>query len=190
MLYSYCLYACRIQDNSLVGDSMKTNDLQYALAYPIVHHDGQTRTWDETTPYAIHPIWCAMTLLSETTLPVELREIGYQALLWHDLLEDTDLKKLPLDTPGGVRELVTEMTFKNFAEEMQKVWERSETTRLLRLYDKVSNLLDGTWMSDEKWNEYVTYTLKLTEQVEAMCGKNGYGKLNIVKIARAICILR
>src|ERR1700737_3082179 len=92
------------------GDSMKTNDLQYAMTYPIVHHDGQTRTWDETTPYAIHPIWCAMTFLSETTLPADLREIGYHVLLWHDLLEDTELKSLPPNTPGEVRELVDELT--------------------------------------------------------------------------------
>ena len=169
---------------------MLTKDLQYALTFPIIHHDGQTRSWDEVTPYAIHPIWCAMTFLSETTLPEELRETGYQVLLWHDLLEDTELKSLPLDTPGEVKELVIEMTFENFAEEMQKVWERSETTRLLKLYDKVSNLLDGTWMSDEKWNEYVTYTLKLTNHVETISSTNKYGKLNIVKIARAICILR
>jgi hypothetical protein len=100
------------------------------------------------------------------------------------------MKSLPLDTPSEVEELVIEMTFENFAEEMQKVWERSETTRLLKLYDKVSNLLDGTWMSDEKWNEYVSYTLKLTEQVETISSNYKYGNLNIVKIARAICILR
>jgi len=93
------------------------------------------------------------------------------------------MKSLPLDTPSEVEELVIEMTFENFAEEMQKVWERSETTRLLKLYDKVSNLLDGTWMSDEKWNEYVSYTLKLTEQVETISSNYKYGNLNIVKIA-------
>jgi hypothetical protein len=169
---------------------MITKDLQYAMTYPIIHHEGQTRSWDNATPYAIHPIWCAMTFLSETTLPADLREIGYQVLLWHDLLEDTKLKSLPPNTPSEVKELVDEMTFKNFAEEMQKVWERSETTRLLKLYDKVSNLLDGAWMNDKKWNEYVSYTLKLTEQVEAISSNQKYGELNIMKIARAICVLR
>lgn len=167
-----------------------TKDLQYALTYPIIYHEDQTRTWDEKTPYAIHPIWCAMTFLSETTLPQNLREIGYQVLLWHDLLEDTKLEKLPPGTSGEVEELVKEMTFKSFAEEKQKVWERSENTRLLKLYDKVSNLLDDTWLNDEKWNEYVSYTQQLTENVEEICKRNRYGKLNILKIARAICILR
>jgi hypothetical protein len=56
------------------------------------------RWWDGTTPYAIHPIWCATTLLAETTLSAEIRFTGYQVLLWHDMLEDTSL---PLPSGGG-----------------------------------------------------------------------------------------
>ena len=54
-------------------------------------------------------------------------------------------------------------------------------SKLLKLYDKVSNLLDGNWMKTEKWNIYVEHTLRLAGDVEHV-----YGTLNIVKIARAI----
>jgi hypothetical protein len=53
--------------------------------------------------------------------------------------------------------------------------------RALKLYDKVSNLLDGKWMKAEKWNIYVEHTLRLASEVEQL-----FGELNIVKIATAI----
>jgi hypothetical protein len=168
---------------------MKTDDLQENLGYTCRAHHGATRRWDQTTPYAIHPLWCAMTLLSETTLPESLRDVGYQALLWHDILEDTQAG-LPSDSSDTVKQLVQEMTFESFSDEMQHIWERSDTARLLKLYDKVSNLLDGTWMQNEQWNQYVTYTLKLLENVENISRKYRYGSLNIVKIARVICSLK
>jgi hypothetical protein len=139
------------------------------------------RFWDERTPYAIHPIWCAMTLLTETTLPEEIRYNGYLALLWHDILEDTTLP-LPDDTPPQVRTLVEEMTFENFTDEIERLWERSDTTKLLKLYDKVSQFLDGTWLSDAGRERLLTHTRKLQEFVETT-----YGELNIVRIARAVC---
>ena len=139
------------------------------------------RFWDKSTPYAIHPIWCAMTLLAETELKEEIRLPGYQALLWHDTLEDTNLPLPEVTSPEVVR-LVEEMTFKNFDDEKEKIWQRSDMTKLLKLYDKISNLLDGTWMRDEKWNAYVKHTLKLSDFVAEK-----YGELDIVKIARAIC---
>ncbi len=148
--------------------------------YPNTPSDA-IRFWDRTTPYAIHPIWCAMTLLTETTLPDDIRYPGYQALLWHDTLEDTTLP-LPSHSDPTVQRLVEEMTFANFDEEYRTLWERSDTTKLLKLYDKVSILLDAVWMSDAKWNKVVDHALKLVAFVETT-----YGELNIVKIARVIC---
>jgi (p)ppGpp synthase/HD superfamily hydrolase len=166
-----------------------TTELQESINYAVNAHKSATRRWDGRTPYVIHPLWCAMTLLTETNLPASLREVGYQTLLWHDILEDTKAG-LPPNTREQVEQLVQEMTFESFADEMQHVWSRNETARLLKLYDKVSNLLDGTWMSDEQWNQYVNYTLRLMENVEVICRKYGYGPLNVVKIARAICLLK
>lgn len=138
------------------------------------------RKWDGRTPYGIHPIWCAMTLLSETTLPEEIRVNGAQALLLHDILEDTTAE-LPDDTPTEVRALVEGMTFDSSDEEMQLIWDRSLEIKLLKIYDKVSNLLDGSWMPVEKQARYAAYLLRLCDEVELH-----YGKLNIIQIARAI----
>ena len=142
------------------------------------------RFWDKTTPYAVHPIWCAMTLLTETTLPEEIRFRGYQALLWHDTLEDTT-SPLPENTDEAVSQLVHEMTFLSFRDEQEKIWSSRDVVKLLKLYDKVSILLDATWMKTEKWNSLVDYTLRLKAFVSET-----YGELNIVKIAGAVCQVR
>ncbi len=163
-------------------------EMKPAIEYAIDAHtqhpktpDNSVRFFDRITPYAVHPIWCAMTLLTETQLPFEIRHIGYQALLWHDILEDTQVT-LPENTEAEVRKLVEEMTFESLSAEREQIWERSDTAKLLKLYDKVSNLLDASWMSPVKRGQYVAYTLELTAFVE-----NKYGELNIVKLAQAMC---
>lgn len=139
------------------------------------------RLWDRHTPYVIHPIWCAMTLLTETALDETIRYPGAIVLLWHDTLEDTQLP-LPKDTQPEIRQLVHEMTFANLDEEFERVWERSDTTKLLKLYDKVSQFLDGVWLTDTRWNQLVQHTRKLEQFVLAR-----YGESNIVKISCAVC---
>lgn len=168
---------------------MILQNLAHLISYAIEsHRDHATkssktvRKWDGRTPYGIHPTWCATTLLTETTLPEELRIMGAEALLFHDVLEDTTAE-LPHLTSHRVRDLVDEMTFDNSDEEMERVWSRSQECKLLKLYDKVSNLLDGVWMTPEKRAKYVAYTLRLAEEVERDFGP----QLNILKIARAVC---
>jgi hypothetical protein len=143
--------------------------------------DDAIRFWDKTTPYAVHPIWCAVTLLTETKLPEDIRFKGYQALLWHDTLEDTTLP-LPENTDAEVVQLVLDMTFESFRDEQAKIEACRDVVKLLKLYDKVSILLDAVWMKDEKWNHLVAYTLRLRQFV-----LETYGDLNIVKIAGAVC---
>ena len=138
------------------------------------------RRWDNSTPYAVHPLWCALTLLHETALPKDLREAGAVALLFHDVLEDTSAA-LPEHVTEYVRELVVGMTFETSQEEEQKVWEQSKEVRLLKLYDKVSNLLDGAWMTPERRQRYLAYTLRLAIDVE-----QNFGMLNIVRLARSL----
>ncbi|MDP2669133.1 MAG: hypothetical protein Q8P07_04845 [bacterium] len=139
------------------------------------------RKWDGKTPYGIHPVWCAMTLLAETTLPEKFRVTGALALLFHDVKEGTTAE-LPKGLLREVVRLVEGMTFESSDEEMLKIWSRSRKIKLLKLYDKVSNLLDGSWMSKEKRVRYAKYLLRLCRDVEPH-----YGKLNIIRIARAIC---
>lgn len=141
------------------------------------------RKWDGKTPYSVHPIWCAITIMTETTLPEKIRTLGAEALLLHDILEDTTAK-LPDDTSAEVRTLVEGMTFESSDEEMKLIWDRSLEIKLFKLYDKVSNLLDGSWMSFERRNRYAAYLLRLCDEVESH-----YGKLNIIRIARAIAVI-
>lgn len=139
------------------------------------------RLWDKQTPYAMHPIWCATTILSETTLPAQLRYDGALALLYHDVLEDTT-HSLPSRLPKRIKSLVQEMTFPGgFAEESQQLWQKSDVVKLYKLYDKVSNLLDAVWMSPELYQQYRTFTQKLCHQVEAK-----HGRLHIVAIFHSL----
>lgn len=163
-------------------------ELEKHLSYVINAHNNlakkarnRVRLWDKKTPYSIHPIWCAMTILTETSLPKQLRENGCLALLYHDILEDTNAK-LPSTLHINVRSLVVEMTFtKGITQEMREVWEKEPEVKLLKLYDKVSNLLDSSWMSPEEFRLYLNHTRKLADYV-----KMQYGLLNIVKIAYSL----
>ncbi|MFA6053641.1 MAG: hypothetical protein WC762_13745 [Methylobacter sp.] len=140
-----------------------------------------TRLWDKTTPYGVHPTWCAMTILQETDLPEDIRLDGYQALLLHDILEDTTAS-LPEDTSPEVRALVEGMTFESIDQERELVWSRGKEIVLLKLYDKTSNLLEGKTMYPDRKILYVAYMRRLIEEVQ-----KEYGELNIVTIAEAMC---
>jgi len=139
------------------------------------------RYWDMKTPYFIHPLWCATTISTETELDETTRKEGALTLLYHDVVEDTT-KPLPDTLSDRVKELVGHMTFEGgSAEEMEKIWEKPIEVKLYKLYDKVSNLLDGAWMKPEKKAKYVAYTKKLCEEVEST-----YGDLHIVKMAKKL----
>lgn len=140
-----------------------------------------TRLWDKCTPYGVHPTWCAMTILQETDLPEDIRLDGYQALLLHDILEDTTAS-LPEDTSLEVRALVRGMTFEGIDQERDQVWSRGKEIVLLKLYDKVSNLLEGKTMYPDRRILYLAYTRRLIAEV-----RKAYGELNIVAIAEAMC---
>jgi len=162
--------------------------LQHHLRYVINAHASYPkkpinafRLWDQQTPYSIHPLWCAMTIATETTLPEKIRKDGMITLLYHDILEDTT-KKLPLGLNQNVCHLIRDMTFSGgINEEIKKIWHKSKEVRLLKLYDKVSNLLDGIWMKPDKRTAYQQYVEQLIKDVE-----HNYTKLNIIRIARAI----
>ena len=152
----------------------------YAHADMAIKPSKAVRKWDEATPYGVHPVWCAMTLLTETGLTEDIRETGAIALLYHDVLEDTRAG-LPEGTLSRVKDLVEQMTFVSSANEMEEIWSREPVVKLLKLYDKTSNLLDGVWMSPEKRTHYADYLLRLCDEIE-----RHWGQLNIIRIARAI----
>ncbi|MEH6814356.1 MAG: hypothetical protein V7677_17620 [Motiliproteus sp.] len=120
-----------------------------------------------------------MTILSETKLEAKLRWQGAIALQFHDVIEDTRLP-LPSDLPIGVTNWVEQMTFSSFAEEKERIWSCAPHIRMLKLYDKTSNLLDSVWMNPDKRLAYVDFTEKLRKDVV-----QNYGELNITVIALA-----
>ena len=132
------------------------------------------------TPYGIHPVWAAMTILHERALPPEIRWNGAQAILYHDILEDTTAS-LPQNLPGHVQELIRGMTFEDFQREELLVWDRSPEVRLLSLYEKTSNWLDGDWLYLERRIVHRKHLTELADDVE-----KHWGTLNIVIIARAL----
>ncbi len=140
----------------------------------------KTRKFDNITPYAVHPLWCMTTILAEPLLPQHLRYKGAQALLFHDVIEDTNVS-LPSELNDYVVSLIQDMTFESSAEEMAKIWEKPRFVQLLKLYDKTSNFMDGTWMSFEKREIYKVYIRLLIDNLS-----DEYEDLNIFKIARSI----
>lgn len=166
-------------------------ELADLIGYILVSHEEKplepgkaVRKWDGRTPFGTHPTWCAMTILTEAGLPEEFRVAGAQALLLHDILEDTTAG-LPEGTSAQVAELVEGMTFAGSEEEMRLVWSRGPEIRLLKLYDKANNHLNIFGMPQEKLKRYAAYILALCDDVEPR-----YGTLNIVRIARAIATER
>lgn len=144
----------------------------------------RVRRHDGETPYLVHPAWTAFTIMQEPGLSLELRWLGFRVLTLHDVKEDTTFE-LPDWVPVEVQEHVTLMSFESSQVEMKEVWSRSEVIRLFKLYDKVSNLMDGTWMDarpEGYRQEYERHTLRLADDVE-----ENFGLLNICRIARVLC---
>lgn len=139
------------------------------------------RKMDGKTPYASHPIWCAMAILAEPTLPEDIRELGARILLFHDLLEDTTAV-LPPGTPPQVEQGVADMTFVDVGQEIADVWKRGDLILLLKLYDKTHGLLDRRLAPRKKRRRNARYALRLAKAVD-----KAYGPLNITVLCRALC---
>jgi (p)ppGpp synthase/HD superfamily hydrolase len=79
-----------------------SQQLRQAIAHAAAAHGSfpntlrdAVRFHDQKTPYVVHPLWCASSLLMEPVLPEDLRRDGAVALLWHDTLEDTSMPLPP-----------------------------------------------------------------------------------------------
>lgn len=142
--------------------------------------DDAVRFWDGKTPYAIHPVWCGLTMLTETSLPNDVRDNGALALFYHDVLEDTKME-LPSDLPEHVVELIHDMTFAGFDEEKKLLFNKSDEVILLKLFDKTSNLMDAVWMGEARLADYCEFTKKILDYTIKI-----YGELNITAYAQAI----
>jgi len=140
-------------------------------------HRKQNRKWDKEVPYWTHPVWCATMILCEPLLNKRIRHRGATALLYHDAREAGHGAMVP----PSVDSLVRDMTFESFDEEMQVLMTKQDLVILLKLYDKTHNLLDSTWMTKKRKDEYRLHTLRLVERVEEV-----YGNLQICYLARML----
>ncbi|MFA6548251.1 MAG: hypothetical protein WCT11_04960 [Candidatus Magasanikbacteria bacterium] len=133
----------------------------------------------ESNPYFTHSLWCAMTILLETKLPESIRLPGSEALLFHDVLEDTSAK-LPTDLSQEVKDLVQSMTFDDFHKEVKETLAKPPINQLLKLYDKTATLYDGV-VKNKVGKEWYDYLQNLVINVE-----KEYGELNIVLLAKTL----
>src|SRR5690242_21727000 len=117
----------------LINYSLRSH-LERALvpAQALRHSDGRT-------PYGVHPVWSAITLLQETEVPEDVRYDGAVALLFHDLAEDTDAP-YPDELSVRARAWAEDMTYSSTQEENDLIWSKSAPVKLLTLIEKTNTL--------------------------------------------------
>ncbi len=139
-----------------------------------------TRNWDGKTPFVYHPIWCAATIVTEQKLSEDMRQIGALALLYHDVLEDTN-GNLPPNLSKEVINAIRSLTFESKSSRWEDIRVLPPEFRLLKLYDKTSNLLDPITQDSADLLERQKIVRLLIEDV-----LRHFGELNITKIARSL----
>ena len=156
----------------------KLLDFSYS-AYQLKNIDSHTYRQAGKVPYLTHPLWCSLIFLNDALIPIKLRKVGYEALLLHDILEDTNAK-LPKWVGDKVRKLVSEMTFPSWEEEKKVLLTKPPFIKLLKLVDKLASMYDLDVMPKNKkgWKKI---TFALLKDVEKK-----YGQIRVVQIGKAI----
>ena len=148
-------------------------------AYHNSNITGQAMSPGGPFPYFVHPLWCAMILANDRRLSKDERVAGFQALILHDVLEDT-AKKLPTWVSVEVADLVRELTFESWEEKKKQVKSKSKFVKLLLLADGLANMYEET-IRENKKTEYKQQTAYLLKEAQ----KN-YPQSRIVEIGKAI----
>lgn len=162
-------------------------DFAYS-AYQENNISNQAYRQNGNVPYIMHPLWCASMLIADIQVPQEQRELGFKALILHDVLEDTSLK-LPDWVSDDVKNVVNELTFESFEQAIKEYDSKEPFIKLLLLYDKLSSMYEkhvgitgkteeARTMKRKLWKEF---TLKGIEEVE-----KEYGNIRIVQVGKAI----
>ena len=147
----------------------KLTDFAYEAHELNINDHGWTTRQLGNVPFVVHPLWCALTVLNDTTIDQDLRELGFRVLLLHDVLEDTRFK-LPPDLNEKTISLINDMTYDNFDEEKKHVPSKPVFLQFLKLIDKVSTIYDNhgpiSCLKPERqrdWRQYTELLLKNTE---------------------------
>lgn len=130
-------------------------------------------------PYLVHPFFCAAMLIADQRLPDEKRKLGFQALILHDVLEDTSAK-LPRWVNPKVKKLVKEMTFEDWEKKKKEVGKKSKFVKLLLLVDGIANMYEET-PNPKKWKDYKKQVQYLLKEV-----RKDYPKSRIVQMGKMI----
>lgn len=131
-------------------------------------------------PYIIHPMWAAGTLVADPKLPKEERILGYQILVLHDVLEDTDVQ-LPDWVSEDVKKGVQALTHDNWQEEQEAVTHYTPFLKLLKLCDKIQTMYELAIVDPVKAHEWKQLIERLAVDVE-----DHYGNTRVVVIAKAL----
>ena len=166
------------------GKFKKLLDFAYT-AYQLKNTEGHTYRQGGKVPNFTHPLWCSLIFLNDALIPFRLRKVGFEALLLHDVLEDTNAK-LPKWVGKDVRKLVYEMTFSAppgndpWDEEKKVLLKKPVFIKLLKLVDKLASMYDLDVMPKNKkvWKKITAQLLKDVEKK--------YGQIRVVQIGKAI----
>lgn len=110
-------------------------------------------------PYGIHPALAAMLMLHESSIPIDERLLYSKALMFHDVLEDTNIPSPMIDE--DIRGLVVDLTFDDNVDSAAEAVKRGPKIAMLKSYDTVCNLfgLDLTdWPHDKKLRRLIKAT--------------------------------
>ncbi len=129
----------------------------------------RVRSHDLVTPFAVHPLQCALAALSEPVLDGELRVKLFRVLLYHELEAQTGIKPDFLQLP--IQEMIRSLRCLGHG---ALGWSAPPEIRLAKLYSLVFDLQDGQLPQDAHAN--------LLHHLVTDVAEN-YGVLNIVKLA-------
>lgn len=148
-------------------------------AYHSHNTSGQEYRQKGKVPYIMHPIWCASIFITDTRIPYKEREIGFKALILHDVLEDTDLP-LPNWVELKVKNIVKELTFESPNQALREAESKSIFIKLLLLVDGLSSMYEEHVAPQRKkiWKKAMK---KLLKDVKAK-----YGNIRIVQVAEVV----
>lgn len=148
-------------------------------AYLEQNTSGQAFRQEGQVPYFVHPLWCAMMMVTDTRIPAEERRVGVQALFLHDILEDTNAA-LPEWVEPRVKRLVEQLTFESWEQALKEVPKKPIEVKLLILFDSLSSMYEEH-VSLSKRPQWKQKVLDLLRDVDAH-----YGDLRIVQVGKAI----
>ncbi|MBI5654110.1 hypothetical protein HZC53_00430 [Candidatus Uhrbacteria bacterium] len=127
------------------------------------------RSHDLHTPFAVHPLQCALAVLSEPALDGELRVKLFDVLLHHELEAQTGIK--PDFLPLPIQEMIRSLRCLSHGD---LGWSAPPEIRLCKLYSLTFDVMDG--------QAPTTQHLLIEALVEDV--ENSFGGLNITQTAR------